>query len=636
VVTAQGFQIFAATMLTTAAILAGGRGTRLGDATKTVPKSMVPVLGEPLLQHLMRGMAQQGIQTCYLLTGHLGQVIEDHFGAQFMGMRLHYIQETTALGTAGALAQLQGMLQEPVLVAYGDVMMSVDLQRLYAFHHNKGAQLTLVAHPNDHPGDSDLIVADDLDRVTAVLPKPHPTDLTFRNLVNAALYVVNPEVVNLLEAGKNLDLGRDVFPHLVLQVATYAYRTAEYLKDMGTPERLRKVEHAMASGLVEARNMKNPQKAFFLDRDGVLNEDTDLISRKEDFHLYPYTARCLKQMAQAGYLTVVTTNQSVVARGKLSLEGLDELHRYMDMQLAENGAWVDHLYFCPHHPHGGFPGEVAAFKRDCDCRKPKPGMILQGVAHYNIHPALSFMVGDSARDMEAGSSAGCTTVGVMTGHALKNCTVRPDFVFENLEEATQFLLYPPYEGLWSEVRHQVPQFARQPLVVLIGGNTRSGKSTLAAWLAMKARQEGIPAMHIRLDDWILPAEHRQEEGHVLATFQWPKVEDDVLAILRGETVALDPYNSHPSWNLGRVTYHRSGERLIVIEGVVALALTRVMEKVQLRYHKSIGPEELHRAFTRFYTWKGKSPDEITTLFAQRQREYQLVEALASNAQRRIP
>jgi D,D-heptose 1,7-bisphosphate phosphatase len=597
---------------------------------------MVPVMGQPLLAHLMRGLADQGIQTCYVLTGHLGEVIEDHFGTQYQGMQLQYLREETALGTAGALAQLQGQVHEPLLVAYGDVLFSLDLNRLDSFHRSKGAQLTLVAHPNDHPGDSDLIVADSSDRVTAVLPKPHSPELTFRNLVNAALYVMQPEILNLLEKGRNLDLGRDVFPRLVPQVAAYAYRTTEYLKDMGTPDRLIKVEQALASGLVEARNLRHPQKAFFLDRDGVLNEDTDLIARKEDFHLYPYTAPCLKRIAQAGYLSIVTTNQSVVARGKLTLDGLDHLHRFMDMQLAEKGAWVDHLYFCPHHPHGGFPGEVAEFKRDCDCRKPKPGMILQGVAHYNINPTLSFMVGDSARDMEAGAAAGCTTVGVLTGHALKNCTVRPDFVFENLDEATQFLLYPPYEALWSEVLSELPPFNQQPLVVLIGGNSRSGKSTLAAWLALKAKHAEIPAMHIRLDDWIVPAEKRTEEGKVLDTFQWPKVEDDVLAILRGEHVALKPYNSHPSWNIGEVNYRRTNERLIIIEGVVALALTKVMEQARLRYHKSIGPDELYRAFTRFYTWKGKTEAEITQLFAQRQREYQLVEALSANAQRRIP
>ena len=624
-------------MISHAVILAGGKGTRLGEYTKTIPKSMVPVAGKPLLEHIIWQFSSQGVQHITLLTGHLGDVIENHFGTgDTFGVTITYLQEAEPLGTAGALAELQGTLDAPFFVAYGDVMASVDLARLAAFHTEKGSLLTLVTHPNDHPYDSDVVEADGTDRVVAVHPKPHPEGLTYRNLVNAAFYVMHPEVLTHLEKGQNLDLGRDVFPALVHKIPTYSYRTTEYLKDMGTPERLKKVETALEQGLVEARNLKNPQKAFFLDRDGVLNEDTDLISRKEDFHLYPYTADSLKRIQAAGYLSIVTTNQSVVARGKLSLEGLDHLHRYMDIQLARDGAFVDDLYFCPHHPHGGFEGEVKEFKRDCDCRKPKPGMIMQGVEHYNIDPRQSFMVGDSARDMQAGKAAGCTTVGLRTGHGLVNSTVLPDFIFSNLDEATRYLLYPPYEALFSEARYALDNQENGPLVMAIGGNTRSGKSTLAAWLKWRFQSIGVEALHIRLDHWILPSDKRTAEGQVLDTFQWPKIEDDVLGILQGETITLKPYNPHPTWNLEEQTLSLGSARVVIVEGVIALGMTRVLEHARLRYHKSIDLQELHGRVREFYTWKGKGEDEITTLLEQRQPEYRLVEALAANASRRLP
>ena len=423
-----------------ALILAGGKGTRLAQVRDDIPKPMMPVLGKPILEYQINLLKDHGFTDVWLIVNHLYHHIEDHFGkGEAFGIRIHYYVEPTPLGTVGGVKALQEHLTEPFIVLYGDVMMNMDLHRLFDFHHANNADATLVVHPNDHPYDSDLLDVDENDKVCAFYAKPHPEGLVYRNLVNAAAYVFNPVVLEHLEEGVKADFGKDIFPTLHERLNVYAYNTPEYLKDMGTPDRLEKVEQAISSGKVAARNLNRPQKCVYLDRDGVINIDTDLIHRPEDFELYPYAADCIKKLNKLGYLVVVVTNQSVIARGMCSIEELGNIHKKMETQLGEQGAFVEAIYFCPHHPHGGFEGEVPEYKIPCECRKPSAGMLLAAKERFNIDLAQSFLIGDSPRDIEAGQNAGVTTIRVKTGHGLKPHTAVPDHYVESLVEAVSLI-----------------------------------------------------------------------------------------------------------------------------------------------------------------------------------------------------
>jgi len=423
-----------------ALILAGGKGTRLSQIRSDIPKPMMPVLGKPILEYQINLLKEHEFTDVWLIVNHLYNHIEEYFGnGENFGINIHYFIEPKPLGTVGGVKALESHLKEPFLVLYGDVMMNMDLNRLIQFHHNKSASATLVVHPNDHPYDSDLLDVDGQDKVCAFYAKPHPQNLVYRNLVNAAAYVFNPVVLNYLEAGVKADFGKDIFPTLHEKIDVYAYNTPEYLKDMGTPDRLYKVEEAITSGKVAARNLNNKQKCVYLDRDGVINIDTDLIHRPEDFELYPYAADSIKRLNKMGYLVVVVTNQSVIARGLCTVEKLSAIHKKMETELGELGAYVEAIYFCPHHPHGGFEGEVPEYKIPCKCRKPSPGMLLEAQDRFNIDLNQSFLVGDSPRDIEAGKNAGVTTIRVKTGHGLKPHTVQPDHYVTSLVEAVDII-----------------------------------------------------------------------------------------------------------------------------------------------------------------------------------------------------
>ena len=424
----------------TAIILAGGKGTRLSKLRNDIPKPMMPILGKPILQYQVELLKKHGFEKVWFIVNHLYEHIESHFGhGENFGIDIEYYVEPAPLGTVGGVKALQSKLDQPFLVLYGDVLMDMDLSRLIAFHESKGADATLVVHPNDHPYDSDLLDVNDEDKVTAFYAKPHPEGLRYRNLVNAAAYVFNPVVFDYLTEGVKADFGKDIFPSLHQHLDVYAYNTPEYLKDMGTPDRLHKVEEALRSGKVAARNLNQLQKCVFLDRDGVVNIDTDLIHRPEDFELYPYAADSIKRLNKMGFLVVIVTNQSVIARGLCTLEELGNIHKKMETELGADGAFVEAIYFCPHHPHGGFEGEIKEYKVQCECRKPSPGMLLQAQERYNIDLGQSYLIGDSPRDIEAGANAKVTTIRVKTGHGMKPHTTVPNHYVDTLVEAVNII-----------------------------------------------------------------------------------------------------------------------------------------------------------------------------------------------------
>ena len=199
----------------------------------------------------------------------------------------------------------------------------------------------------------------------------------------------------------------------------FCYDSPEYVKDMGTPERYESVCRDFEAGVVEAKNLKNKQKTIFLDRDGTINKYMGFLRKPEELELLPGVAEAIKLINSSGYLAVVVTNQPVIARGEVSFDGLEEIHNKMETLLGQEGAYLDAIYFCPHHPHKGFEGEVPELKIDCDCRKPKPGMLLKAAEDLNIELKNSYMIGDSDTDVEAGKAAGCTAIKIEEGGLLK-------------------------------------------------------------------------------------------------------------------------------------------------------------------------------------------------------------------------
>lgn len=391
-------------------IIAGGKGTRLG--LKDIPKPMVEIDGKPLLEHQIELAKRYGSKEFFILSGHLAHVIEDYFedGSKW-GVKIHHVVEPYPLGTAGSLKLLEGKLDDRFLVFYGDVVMDFDIDSFIKFDAQFDSVGTTLVHPNDHPYDSDLLEIDANSKVTRVLPKPHDEGQYYQNLVNAAVYIFSNKVFDYIEEGVSQDFGKHILSRIVESgQSLYAYVTPEYIKDMGTADRFEKVKNDFITGKVARLNKKNKRPCIFLDRDGVINRDMDSNPLTKDFELLPSVAEAIKEINQSDYLSVVVTNQPMIAKGFVSFEEVENTHKKMETLLGNERAFVNAIYYCPHHPEKGFEGEIPELKIDCECRKPKAGMLLKAANEMNIDLANSWMVGDSERDMQAGKNAGCKTV----------------------------------------------------------------------------------------------------------------------------------------------------------------------------------------------------------------------------------
>ena len=427
-----------------AIIIAGGQGTRLSKLTREIPKPMIPINGKPILEYQIEEFRASGIKDIVLTVGYLREVIKDYFGnGEKFGVNIHYVEEETPLGSAGAFYKAKDYVTDTALVVYGDVLFSIDIDRMLNWHRQRGAAATLLAHPNSHPHDSDIVLHDDNFYVTGFLRKKQDrAGMFFHNCVNAGFFVVEKEAFSYFKRPEKLDFEKDFLYSLVKNKQVSIYQSTEYIKDMGTYERLETVEANFRNGIVQQRNLKNPQKCIFLDRDGTLNALQGFIDHAEQLELLPNVAEAVKMINESGYLAVIVTNQPVVARGMCTLAELDQIHMKLEMLLGEQGAYIDKLYFCPHHPDKGFVGERPEYKIHCDCRKPGTALIEQAVNDLHIDLTKSWFIGDSTRDIQTGKNIGIKTILLRTGEAGKDgkYDAVPDFIAEDLLTAVKFVL----------------------------------------------------------------------------------------------------------------------------------------------------------------------------------------------------
>ena len=429
-----------------AVILAGGKGTRLRERLGDLPKPLIDIVGVPLLERQILLAKRYGFNDVLILVNYASrQIVDFCIRRDNWGLNITCIDDGEPRGTAGATLAIMDKLADEFLVIYGDTMLEVNLDRFVAFHRsNLDAAATLFVHPNDHPQDSDLVEVGEGGRITAFLPYPHDSNRYYPNLVNAALYCMRrTALASWRDTLGMLDFGKDLFPAMLASgLLLRAYNSTEYIKDCGTPARLDKVCSDFASGRIARASLSKPQAAVFLDRDGTINISRGHIASPDRFELLPGVGPAIRRLNHSDFRTIVVTNQPVLARGDCDIAGLSAIHNKMETMLGRDGAYLDRIYHCPHHPDRGFLGEVPELKITCECRKPGTGMIERALAELNIDPAQSWLVGDTTVDIMTARRAGLRAVLVKTGEAGLDARydVVPDYVFPDLQRAVDFIL----------------------------------------------------------------------------------------------------------------------------------------------------------------------------------------------------
>jgi len=600
-----------------AVILAGGFGTRLAAVYGDIPKPMVPLLGRPVIDHLTDLCRRHGFDDILILAHHRWKAIRDHVDPS---IRIHV--EAMPMGTAGALSDARHLLTDRFLVLYGDTYADVDLTRIWSDHAASGAGATLFTHPNSHPHDSDLVEADADGWVRAIHGYPHQAEV--RNLVNAALYVMEKDLVERipLDVSTRPDIAKHLFPAaLDAGFRLRSYRSVEYIKDMGTPDRLRRVEADIRNGVPDRLSGRSGRQAVFLDRDGTLNEEKGLIRDPADLSLIPGAAAAVKRLNQGGWLSIVATNQPVIARGEVTESGLDRIHARMDHLLGRDGAYLDDIRYCPHHPDSGFPGEIAALKVRCTCRKPEPGLLMDAIRDFGLDASRSWMVGDATTDVEAGIRAGVKTILVRTGWAGRDgkSFIEPDYVAMDLAGAVEWIT-SGHEAARATVQDLAKEI-RPGALVLVAGLARSGKSSLAAVLRELCAESGRTAHVICLDGWLKPEHDRPEGAGVAARFDLAAAAACIRSILDcGTRRHFDiPIYDRASkrTDLRTQGLDWSPGDMLIVEGVPALLSPDLVSWGLMRIYVDI-PDDLRiRRLRADYQWRGMAPQSVDALIASR-------------------
>ena len=622
-------------------ILAGGKGTRLRERLGDLPKALIDVCGVPLLQRQIDLAKRYAFTNALVLVNHAADRIVEYCASKGdCGIDIDCVDDGFPRGTAGATLAVFDRLANEFLVMYGDTMLEVDLMRFHSYHaQHPGAAATLFVHPNDHPRDSDLVEIDDDGRIVGFHPYPHDDARYYPNLVNAALYWVDKQaLVPWLKQQRALDFGKDLFPAMLQKGFTLrGYRSPEYIKDIGTPSRLDKVCADLRSGKIARASLEHPQPMVFIDRDGTINREVDHLRQPDQFELLPGVGDAIKRLHASSYRCCVVTNQPVIARGECTFEGLRQIHNRMETLLGQQGAFVDRIYCCPHHPDSGFAGERAELKMDCDCRKPKTGMIERAILEFNVDRSRSWLVGDSSVEIETARRAGLKSVLVETGYAGLDyrAWATPDAIVPDLGAAVSFILerYPRLLSYCSQLAEDIGAGA----IVLIGGQARSGKSTFAAVLRDAIRARGLGAQVLSADRWL--KSERQRGPGVLGRYDMAALQGLVADLgdkqRRPSVLALPGYHKLKRERIDCVeTSALSPDDVLVIEGTVSLALETATAVETHRFHVEIDEAARKQRILREYRLRGYAQTQALEVYlARRDDEFQAVQAMAAAARK---
>lgn len=624
------------------AILAGGMGSRLKSRTGDLPKPMTLINGIPVLEHQINLCQKNGFSKIALLVHYQSGMIEEYFGnGSKFGVELVYVVEHEPRGTAGALLDALDAMDSRFLVLYGDTYADINLKMFWDFDSKRKSAGTLLLHPNDHPQDSDLMEVGDDGVLIRVHSYPHPEGVDYPNLVNAALYILDKEsLINVIPVDRKTDLAKNTFPALLdVGKILYGYVTPEYIKDMGTPERLDKVERDINQGLPENLSGRNPRAAVFLDRDGTLNLEVNHLNDPDKLTLLDGSAEAIKRINRAGILAIGVTNQPVLARGDVTSEGLKKIHARLDRLLGEEGAYLDRMYVCPHHPDKGFLGEISELKMECLCRKPQTGLFDLAVQDLNISRRDSWMVGDTTADILAGKRAGLRTILVRTGYSGRDFKfdVEPDFVANDLAGAVDWILYG-YTDVVSKLMPLVSS-AKNSRVILVGGASRSGKSSIANVLAELLSLMGKKAHVLPLDGWLKSAEGRQEGVGVLGRYQ--------LEALIGS--ARKVTSCPVRFDIEYIEYDRKLKQarkskkvsigpsdIVIFEGVPALLDNHLLGLANLSIHVNVDDALRMKRLHDEYSWREERQDDfIKKIMSREIDEVSLIKSAADKADYQI-
>lgn len=398
-----------------AAILCGGRGSRLRPITDKIPKPMVPVNGVPFLEYLLVQLRDNGIREVILMTGYLGAKIQEYFGdGSALQLRLRYSHGPVEWDTGRRLYEIKPWLDDYFLLLYADNFVQFSLKKLAKFHDEQGKLLTFTVQAKSS---GNIRLAED--GAVEIYDKTRSAGKL--GFVELGYMIASTKIFDYYD-GIEVSFS-DIIAKLVAAKQVAAMVVGDAYHSVSDPDRLKLTEAYL-----------KPKKILLIDRDGVINKRPpkgEYVASWSTFSFIPENVRGMKQLSEAGFSFIVISNQAGIARGMVSREAVEGIHRRMKETLEHEGVRILNIYLCPHH-----------WDYNCSCRKPKPGLFFQASRDWLLRLDKSYFIGDDPRDCQAAYQAGCGCLYVGSKDELKDLLPeeQPQWVVNNLEEAVPYLV----------------------------------------------------------------------------------------------------------------------------------------------------------------------------------------------------
>lgn len=414
-------------------ILCGGLGTRLRPVIADQPKVLAHIGEEPLLKLLLERLSSAGFKRIILCVGYLKKKVKEYVrnkNIRDKNLEIVFSEEVNPLGTGGALKKALGLVRsDNFLVMNGDTLVPVNFRSFYNFHRKNHALLSLILTRGSSKAGGNLKI-NKTGRVISFQEKKEIVK-DKNPFLSAGVYLMHRSISSYFPSKRSFSLEYELFPKLVGE-RFYGFPIQEKFLDIGTP-----------AGYFKALSLfQKPQRAVFLDRDGVITKEPPFYAHQpEQLKLIPKVTRVIKLLNEKKIKVVVVSNQAGVGKGYFPEEAALNFSSLMRQRLAQKGARIDAIYHCFHHPGA----KIKKYRKACDCRKPRPGMIQKAAAELNLDLKRSFLIGDKISDIRAGKAAGCRTILVKTGQGLgefnklKTAKTRPEYIADDLYDSIKYL-----------------------------------------------------------------------------------------------------------------------------------------------------------------------------------------------------
>lgn len=371
-------------------ILAGGLGTRLSHIVQNVPKPMAPIGGIPFLEWQVKWLARMGFRDIVIMVGHKKETVTGHFGnGERLGVRIRYSAEEELLGTGGAVIQsLKRHPSEYFIVLNGDTFFDIDLGYLYEYHRHElpAGAFTVALKYRDDVKRYGAVRIDENYKILSLVEKSPALEDGF---INGGIYIGSSADLAGMDTRK-ISLETEIFPEWIRSGKMYGVPFGDRFIDIGVPEDYYRADRDLPGWFETVKT-----KALFLDRDGVLIEDSGYVSPSDQLVFIRQAEELVRTANKKGWKVIVITNQAGVAKGKLTEEDVQTVNQAIEDHYAVSGLRIDRFYYCPFHANG----TVEKYRKESLSRKPAPGMILRAADEFTVDLTGSLMVGDKDSDV---------------------------------------------------------------------------------------------------------------------------------------------------------------------------------------------------------------------------------------------